>query len=107
MNSKPDDWRYLGPSSFPQWLLKLLPFSKRFNAAAKIHDDGYWLGGNWENKRYEDEKFAYNVAKVCKFNIFAWLFGFIYFLSVVIFGGFFFNFHEPRNINVKKSLKPE
>ena len=85
------DWRYLGPSSFPQKLLRLLPFSIRFNRAAKVHDELYAKGGSLKDKKYADCLFAKLMLEDCKTNPFAYILAFVYFVSVRIFGVLFFN----------------
>ena len=93
------NWRYLGPSNFPQWSLRLLPFSKRFDKAAKKHDEGYWLGGTNVEKKYTDDMFAKDMITVCNWNPFSWFFAFVYYLAVKTLGFMFFNW---KTTEVKK-----
>jgi len=91
MNS---DWRYLGPSNWSQKVLRLLPFSKLFNEAAKKHDIGYGIGGNKSNKNYIDSTFIWDMITVCNWNPFSWLFACFYYLAVRLFGFMFFNYKK-------------
>lgn len=99
------EWRYLGPTSWNQKILRLAPFSLRFNQAAKVHDINYGIGGSFEYKRYSDERFAFDMAKVCRWNPFAWFFAFIYYLLVATAGVFFFNFHSLPDAKKPIGLK--
>ena len=84
--------RYLGPSRFPQWLLRLLPFSLRFDYAAYIHDTNYALGGKELDRNKADNKLGLMMFKVSKRNIFSYVFALIYFLLVSTLGFFFFKY---------------
>ncbi len=91
-----NDWRYLGPASWPQWLLRLAPFSRRFNAAAKGHDMGYGIGGCLDRKAHVDEQFMIGMLSVCGWNLAAYLAALIYYMLVFTVGIFFFNW-RPCN----------
>ena len=90
LNTK--DWRYLGPSNWSQKLLRLLPFSKKFNKAAKEHDILYGIGGDKYNKKYADDTFSKLMLKECKWNPFAYIIAFFYYSLVKTLGRFFFNY---------------
>lgn len=90
---------WLGPTSWSRGLLKLIPFNKLFNSAAKTHDFGYAKGGNLSKKIKIDHKFFKNMLKSCveSDNPFCWLLAIFYYLMVFIFGIFFFNWRFKNN----------
>lgn len=88
---------WLGPSSWSQKILKYLPFSKRFNKVAYVHDDDYGFGGGWKEKNHSDRKFLKGTIKQAGWNPFAFLFALIYFLFVHFFGFLFFNWRDEKD----------
>jgi len=100
------DRYWLGPSSWSQRKLSLLPFCKRFNHAAYKHDIAYGIGGRRDNKRHADMTFGCDMLKVCGWNPFAYFFAFIYDVAVVVFGIFYFNWHNEPLEDYKPS-KPK
>lgn len=83
---------YLGPKSWPQWLLALLPFSILFNEAAKKHDDDYGRGGDEIDKILADDEFYDSMLKKCSQNSSAYLFAYLYAQLVFKFGYKYFNY---------------
>ena len=106
MAQKDKNWRYLGPASWSQRLLRLLPFSKLFNEPAKGHDTGYFKGGDKEDKSLTDSQFLIGMFKKCRFNPFAYICACIYFLLVAFLGFIFFNYKETVSLKfIPKSQK--
>lgn len=85
---------WLGPHSWPQSLLKYVPYAEKFKDPARGHDRDYGLGGNLNNKLYIDYKFYIGMLKKSGFNPFDYVFSLFYFLLVLIFGFFFFNWRK-------------
>ena len=75
-------------------VIKLLPFWKRFNKAAKKHDLGYGIGGNLKDKTREDTEFFKTNFTSSKYNPLAHLFNLLYTLAVFLLGTFFFNWRH-------------
>lgn len=82
---------WLGPSSWPQWLLAWIFFAILFNKAAKKHDIGYAKGGNKKDKELVDTTFGNDMANVCNWNIFAWILASFYYSLVENLGHRYFN----------------
>lgn len=86
---------WLGPASWSQKLLSWLPYGKLFNYPAYEHDVNYSIGGNRFDKKHADSKFARGMLKICvsktTWNPLSYLFAFIYYFAVAIFGFIFFN----------------
>jgi hypothetical protein len=84
----------LGPASWPQWFLALLPFARLFGPAAGRHDDRYTKGGTEKDKISADSKFKKDMVKVCGKNYCAHNFAGFYYFCVDKFGHNYFNYRE-------------
>ena len=96
MSKYKKDRYYLGPSSWSQRLLRLLPFGKYFNKYAWRHDNDFGKGGGWKEFFSANNRFWLGMFKKCLKNPFKyfflnWFFALLYFLLVSTFGIFFFN----------------
>ena len=87
---------YLGPASWPQWLLKLIPFGSYFKKAAFFHDRGYAIPCSLPVKRHIDTAFLsdmldiINQGKSWRMGGLKRLFAYLYFWLVLIFGCYFY-----------------
>ena len=74
-----------------------------FHASCNKHDEGYAIGGNWVRKIYCDVRFfaamiedASRLDRVYK-QVPALFIAHIYFMLVLVFGWFSFNYHNDRS----------
>lgn len=87
---------WLGPSSWDQRILSLAPYAEKFKDPAREHDIGYSFGGGIVNKVYIDVYFLKSMIKESGVNPFDYVFALLYFLLVIIFGCFFFNWRKTN-----------
>lgn len=86
-----DEHKYwLGPASWSESVLKLVPFNKKFRYPAYLHDNGYCLPSTDLERLKYDNLFFFEMLKVCGLNPLAYLFAVVYYLLVRTFGMNFF-----------------
>lgn len=94
--------QWMNNYKFTRWLKKLAGvylLGWFFEASCAKHDEGYLKGGNWINKLYCDIRFfaamikdAAGLERLYQ-QIPAMIIAFVYFILVLCFGWFSFNYH--------------
>lgn len=82
---------YLGPNSWPRWVKKLLPYNRRFNYAAYLHDRFFSEGGDLEDLRRANNVFGTLVIANSNSSL-SLSFARLYTLLVKAYGYEYFNF---------------
>jgi hypothetical protein len=75
------------------WLRRWLPYRKRFDTAARKHDDWYDTKGDGWARELDDLLFLCDCLKVSKTPM-QWFFAYLYFFLVRMFGWMFYRYQK-------------
>lgn len=77
----------------PQWLRRFLPYRKRFDTAARIHDDLYDHKGN-DHSRYLADRYLLESMVRQSENDIQILFSIVYYIAVRVNGWMFYRYNR-------------
>lgn len=77
----------------PQWLRMFLPYRKKFNDVARLHDECYDINGDEYSRKIYDLLFLYRCMNIS--NIFIQkIMAIIYYIMLRLFGWMFYRYQK-------------
>ena len=77
----------------PMWLRRWLPYRKRFDKAARKHDECYDTRGDWKDRREDDILFLQSLLEVSETTLQVSV-AVVYFYLVRLFGWLFYRYKK-------------